>query len=264
MVNLDFDTNGSGTADAGDEYWDGGKGWQPIGSDFNAWHRYNTVFQGNGKIIDNLYINRNLWDDAGLFGSFNSDAKVEALAVRNANVAGSRYVGILVGSNYGKITGVYTTGRVIGWQNGGGLAGYNQRAIVAIVASYFHRHGQRVRSQQPVRRRAGGLELHQLHHYGQLRRGRGSPAPTPADWWARKGPRYGDQQLLGHANHHQIQQRRRHGPNHQRPAIPPRLRHDGLYAAWDDVDVDGDGTVGVAADTDDDAWTSARPVSTRA
>ena len=30
-VGLDFDTNGNGVADAGDRYWNGGAGWEPIG-----------------------------------------------------------------------------------------------------------------------------------------------------------------------------------------------------------------------------------------
>ena len=32
-ADLDFDTNGSGGPDAGDAYWNGGAGWEPIGSD---------------------------------------------------------------------------------------------------------------------------------------------------------------------------------------------------------------------------------------
>ena len=32
-ADLDFDTNGSGGADAGDTFWNGGAGWEPIGSD---------------------------------------------------------------------------------------------------------------------------------------------------------------------------------------------------------------------------------------
>ena len=31
-ANLDFDTNGNGSADAGDAYWNDGEGWLPIGA----------------------------------------------------------------------------------------------------------------------------------------------------------------------------------------------------------------------------------------
>ena len=143
MVNLDFDTNGSGTVDTGDTYCnihDDGvnppacSGWRPIGADpqgaANAnIHRYNAVFQGNGKVIDNLYV-RSGGSDHGLFGALGPDAKVEALALRNANVTGRLYVGVLAGNNFGRIAGAYTTGSVMG-ASAGGLVGYNQGAIVA-------------------------------------------------------------------------------------------------------------------------------------
>ena len=49
VVDLDFDTNGNGQADSGDEYWDDGAGWLPIGSSvkeslfcttFRRWRSY--------------------------------------------------------------------------------------------------------------------------------------------------------------------------------------------------------------------------------
>ena len=47
-ANLDFDTNGSGDADAGDAYWNDGGGWDPIGDgDFG----FNATFDGNGYTI---------------------------------------------------------------------------------------------------------------------------------------------------------------------------------------------------------------------
>ena len=36
ISDLDFDTNGNGRADAGDDYWNDGQGWAPIGDDFEA------------------------------------------------------------------------------------------------------------------------------------------------------------------------------------------------------------------------------------
>ncbi len=74
-ADLDFDTNFSGTADAGDEYWNGGKGWVPLMGgeaiyDPRAWYRFyggdrpsskarmfTAIFEGNGRTIANLYIN---------------------------------------------------------------------------------------------------------------------------------------------------------------------------------------------------------------
>ena len=142
MANLDFDTDGSGGADVGDTYWNGGKGWEPIGDDENTvdTERYNAVFQGNGKVIDNLYIRlvSSINDDntdVGLFGALGTRGQVEALGVRNANVEANRWVGILVGSNYGKIAGAYTTGSVIGGSSTGGLAGFSGGEVIACYST---------------------------------------------------------------------------------------------------------------------------------
>ena len=43
-ANLDFDTDGSGGANDGDDYWNGGAGWEPV-RDFDA------AFDGNGNAI---------------------------------------------------------------------------------------------------------------------------------------------------------------------------------------------------------------------
>ena len=50
---LDFDTNASGGADSGDDYWNSGHGWVPIGT--GTLH-YGAVFEGNGHTISNLFI----------------------------------------------------------------------------------------------------------------------------------------------------------------------------------------------------------------
>ena len=50
---LDFDTNASGGADSGDEFWNSGHGWVPIGADTD---HFSGVFEGNGYTIRNLFI----------------------------------------------------------------------------------------------------------------------------------------------------------------------------------------------------------------
>ena len=64
--NLDFDTNSNGSADAGDTYWNGGKGWEPFESD-TTFGGFRAIFEGNGHTIANLFIDRDS-DDVGLFG----------------------------------------------------------------------------------------------------------------------------------------------------------------------------------------------------
>ena len=100
-ASLDFDTDGSGGANAADAYWNGGKGWEPIGvqpEDPNVAGannvRYRAEFHGNGNVIDNLFINRTgVNDDPGLFGAIGAGGKVIALGLRNASVTGGDTIG---------------------------------------------------------------------------------------------------------------------------------------------------------------------------
>ena len=60
-ANLDFDTNGDGSVDSSDDYYNGGSGWDPLGDGTNA---FNTNFYGNGHTISNLRVDRStsrLW-----------------------------------------------------------------------------------------------------------------------------------------------------------------------------------------------------------
>lgn len=61
---LNFDTNLNEQFDAGDTYWNEGKGWQSIGSFFI---KFVAEFHGNGFTIHNLNINRPQQQFLGLF-----------------------------------------------------------------------------------------------------------------------------------------------------------------------------------------------------
>ena len=50
-AHLDFDTNGNGEADEGDDYWNGGKGWEPLPRIPDG-----VTFDGNGYTIHNLFM----------------------------------------------------------------------------------------------------------------------------------------------------------------------------------------------------------------
>lgn len=97
---LDFDSNGDGKIDAADTYWNAdengsGQGWLPIGMKYGP---FSTVFQGNGHVIKNLYINRPNGYSIGLFGE-----------TTNASIQQVGLVGKL-----GSITGKYKVGGFIG------------------------------------------------------------------------------------------------------------------------------------------------------
>ena len=112
VASLNFDTNGNGLADAGDEYWNDGAGWLPI-------EGYRDFFYGAGHTISNLYINRD--DDyVGLFGD--SSVSVSHLALVSLDVSGRDFVGGLAG-RAGRIIFSYATGSVSGKDTVGGLVG---------------------------------------------------------------------------------------------------------------------------------------------
>ena len=132
-ADLDFDSNGSGAADSGDSYWNDGAGWQPIGEQYTP---FAATFDGNGKTISNLYINRPDTRGVGLFGYSDMSCVIRHLGVVNSDVAGNTGVGGLAGNNEGTIIASYATGRISGeYGFVGGLVGSNIPPGI-IAASY--------------------------------------------------------------------------------------------------------------------------------
>ncbi len=111
---LDFDTNGSGTANSGDTYWNTGAGWTPIGDHPNGTGAdgYTAAFEGNGHTIANLFINQPAVDRMGLFGTVGETGVLRNLAVVDADVTGKRMVGTLAGYVWGTVKLSYATGSV--------------------------------------------------------------------------------------------------------------------------------------------------------
>jgi len=149
-ADLNFDTDGDGAtytgmgdaaaSDSGDDYHNGGSGFEPIGNDSGS--RFDATFKGNGFIISNLFIKRTGTSDVGLFGAIDATARVESLGVENAYVSGQNYVGIIAGDNYGAIAASWTSGAVRGDIYVGGLVGYNIRTGSGqtgdVIACYSH------------------------------------------------------------------------------------------------------------------------------
>jgi len=99
--------------------WDGGKGFKPI-----------TLvgrFDGNGHVIQNLYINRLEEAYIGLFGIVYGE--VLNIGVENVQVVGKWNVGGLVGKNRGTVEQSYLTGLVVGNYSAGGLVGWNDGTV---------------------------------------------------------------------------------------------------------------------------------------
>ena len=132
---LDFDTNDSGGADSGDEYWNDGFGWDPIGDSTNG---FATTFHGNGHTISNLYVDRASTNDVGLFSWISSSGVVRNIGLTAVQVQGDDNVGGLVGQNAGTVTLANVEGSVTASGSSGilgGLVGDNSGTITTSYAA---------------------------------------------------------------------------------------------------------------------------------
>ena len=131
-ADLNFDTDADGSADADDDYWNDGAGWQPIG---NFSDRFNGIFDGNGYTIFNLFIDRESAQYVGLFGFTSFSSVIRNAVLLSTDIRGGEYVGSLVGEmSQGSIFGSRTTGEVEGVDYVGGLVGASFNGL--INASY--------------------------------------------------------------------------------------------------------------------------------
>lgn len=138
----DLDANTSDYSGYASSTADSGKGWQPIGG-FNT--KFIGYFDGNGKTISDLNVNRPTQDAGGLFGYLGGGAVISNVKVTNVNVKAKSYTGGLVGwvepgavvrksSATGTVTGADQTGSGVVGMAIGGLAGYNRGTITQSYA----------------------------------------------------------------------------------------------------------------------------------
>jgi filamentous hemagglutinin family protein len=103
--------------------WNSGAGFEPIVN-------YTGTFDGLGRTIGDLYINRPETDGVGLFGSHGGMDTLKNVYLVNVDITGKDYVGALVGNNTGTITGSSVSGgTVTGTFYVGGLVGYNSGTL---------------------------------------------------------------------------------------------------------------------------------------
>jgi len=136
-----FANGGYGTATAGKYYklmndldlsdYTSGGGWIPIGIPTMEYHNPNANysfrgnFDGNGKVVRNLVINRPGAYYQGLFSHVASGGSIKNLGVEEFNVSGYRYLsGLAAHLNGAGIDGCYVTGTIEAeGGNSGGLVG---------------------------------------------------------------------------------------------------------------------------------------------
>jgi hypothetical protein len=106
--------------------------WVAIGTNKN---RFLGAFDGSNYVVSGVYINSES-DNQGLFGYISTSAEIKNLGVIASYVKGKKYIGGLIGYNFGgKVINSYFIGTVTGGGNVvGGLVGYNGGTI---SDSYF-------------------------------------------------------------------------------------------------------------------------------
>jgi filamentous hemagglutinin family protein len=120
-------------AAAGTSGWNGGAGFVPVGTDAA---RFTGSLNGAGYVINGLTINRPTTDFVGLIGASGSGSGISNLGLVGGSVTGGYTVGGLVGYNDGgSITQSYATGAVTGVDGVGGLVGYNLGTITQAYAT---------------------------------------------------------------------------------------------------------------------------------
>ena len=132
VADLDFDTDDSVWAGAGDAYWNEGADWTPIGrGDGNG---FSAVFGGKGRAIDSLYV-KTIDANAGLFSVAAEGGTVRNVRLESVALSGETQVGRLAGQSNGTLSGIRVTGNVTGRNAVGGLAGVNRGAVQGSYAT---------------------------------------------------------------------------------------------------------------------------------
>ncbi|MDD5175911.1 MAG: filamentous hemagglutinin N-terminal domain-containing protein [Sterolibacterium sp.] len=118
----------------------GSAGFVPVGPSGTATPFTGTPFTGTfdglGRTVSNLFINRPSIASVGLFGEISHAGIIRNIGLEGVNLTGNNYIGGLAGVNGGSIANSYSSGAVNGGFNSnvGGLVGNNYAG--AIMTSY--------------------------------------------------------------------------------------------------------------------------------
>jgi Flp pilus assembly protein TadG len=101
-----------------------GLGWLPIGDLTNyPDNTFHGFFDGNNKVIKDIFINRPSENYVGLFGYTYNNLNISNLGIENGNITGNIEVGGLAGSSSYNISNCYFDGYIYGNEEVGGLVG---------------------------------------------------------------------------------------------------------------------------------------------
>jgi len=126
MNNLDSTT--AGYEELASSTANGGKGWQPIGTEDDS---FTGSFDGRGYEICDLFINRPDEGNVGLFGEIDGEGVIKDTGEVNATVSGKDNVGSLVGQSSGTVSRCCSSANVTGHEFVGALLGDNSGGAVS-------------------------------------------------------------------------------------------------------------------------------------
>ncbi len=106
-------------------------GFVPIGSFMN---KFVGLFNGGGNTISNLLI-KSASDYTALISFLGESGLIDSLILSNSTASGERFVGGIVGINYGKIINTSFSGTIDGDMDTGGITGGNSGTIRNVTSS---------------------------------------------------------------------------------------------------------------------------------
>ncbi|WP_409226792.1 GLUG motif-containing protein [Gudongella sp. SC589] len=106
----------------GGDYYNDGKGWEPIGSTLNP---FTGSYDGDNGNITNLSISGSD-SRIGLFGTTSETSFIHDLNLIDVSIDGREFIGGIVGVSYGTIEACSVTGTIEGIMSVGGIAGWTR------------------------------------------------------------------------------------------------------------------------------------------
>ncbi len=245
------------------------RNWTPLGGGRPIKY-YTAVFEGNGHVVSNLRIQSSLrLDNAGLFGAVSSAGTIRNVGLWDVNVevgGGSMHTGALVGRNEGKVAACYVTGgSVKGVFAAGGLAGANHGTVLASYAA-VRVHADALRSGGLIGRAAIGSVVSASYSIGRVTGGaHGASIYRGGLVGGRDEADAAEYDVqASYFDHARSGQTSCCGENEPSPDRSSRTSTElraptaaaGIYAGWDQLDVDGVAStaMGVVTLNDDAPW----------
>ena len=123
----------------GGDFYNDGKGFRPIKASTGLMNVFYGSYDGQGFIIDGLYINRPSSNSVGFFAD--ASGSVRDLGLTNVDITGEDQVGSIVGYPAMSITNCYATGTVQGDDFVGGLVGRDRSTNLGFSINNSHFDG---------------------------------------------------------------------------------------------------------------------------